>query len=68
MSASELDKVKQIHNDEKDLHQFGYAQQLLRDMGGFASRSGPRRTEAPPGSGASMSPAIAYRTTINFWL
>lgn len=28
---------EQIASDEKDLHQYGYAQQLLRDMGGFAN-------------------------------
>ena len=27
----------QLEQDARDLHQFGYAQQLLRDMGGFAN-------------------------------
>ena len=28
---------EQLHKDARDLHQYGYAQQLLRDMGGFAN-------------------------------
>ncbi len=31
------DKHRQILEDERDLHRWGYAQQLLRDMGGFAN-------------------------------
>jgi len=31
------DKSRQVAQDSKDLHQYGYAQQLLRDMGGFAN-------------------------------
>ena len=30
-------KHKQVLADERDLHRYGYAQQLLRDMGGFAN-------------------------------
>lgn len=30
-------RTDQLAQDAKDLHQFGYAQQLLRDMGGFAN-------------------------------
>src|SRR5689334_18676410 len=30
-------KQHQIEQDAKELHRFGYAQQLLRDMGGFAN-------------------------------
>ncbi|MBI5200467.1 MAG: amino acid permease [Elusimicrobia bacterium] len=31
------DRERQLQSDSQDLHQFGYAQQLLRDMGGFAN-------------------------------
>ncbi len=31
------DAHAQVQTDEKDLHKYGYAQQLLRDMGGFAN-------------------------------
>src|ERR1700752_2747289 len=30
-------RASQLEQDSRDLHQFGYAQQLLRDMGGFAN-------------------------------
>jgi amino acid transporter len=30
-------RSEQLKQDARDLHQFGYAQQLLRDMGGFAN-------------------------------
>ncbi len=32
-----MDRHEQLKRDEKDLHQYGYAQQLLREMGGFAN-------------------------------
>lgn len=32
-----LDKQKQALEDKQHLHQFGYAQELLRDMGGFSN-------------------------------
>lgn len=32
-----LDKQHQLQEDKKFLHQFGYAQELLRDMGGFSN-------------------------------
>ncbi|WP_018131022.1 amino acid permease [Effusibacillus pohliae] len=32
-----MDKRKQALEDKKHLHQFGYAQELLRDMGGFSN-------------------------------
>lgn len=34
---SQNDKSSQIKKDVDDLHRFGYAQQLLRDMGGFSN-------------------------------
>jgi amino acid transporter len=33
----ERDKQRQILEDKKDLNKFGYAQELLRDMGGFSN-------------------------------
>lgn len=33
----ELDRKHQLLEDKKYLHQFGYAQELLRDMGGFSN-------------------------------
>ncbi|GAX89044.1 amino acid permease [Effusibacillus lacus] len=32
-----MDKQRQLLEDKKLLHQFGYAQELLRDMGGFSN-------------------------------
>lgn len=32
-----MDRHEQLKRDERDLHQYGYAQQLLREMGGFAN-------------------------------
>src|SRR5271155_3578438 len=37
MGVSMEDARGQAADDAEDLHQFGYAQQLLRDMGGFAN-------------------------------
>lgn len=37
LNSPTMDRHRQILEDEKDLHQYGYAQQLLRDMGGFAN-------------------------------
>jgi len=32
-----MDRQRQLEEDAKELKRFGYAQQLLRDMGGFAN-------------------------------